>query len=141
MPDRNATAQPGIAPTARPTEGTMFAALYGELVPHAWRDPAPEHDAYRLFPQRSPAMGRLDDRPGTGEGSASGGRTHVAPELWAVNDAGRGHPPAAPAPDLIPWFQVEASALADDGPLPAQPFLRCAQIGIRTPALITVVRA
>ncbi|MER6475658.1 hypothetical protein [Streptomyces filamentosus] len=93
MPDRNATAQPGIAPTARPTEGTMFAALYGELVPHTWRDPAPEHDAYRLFPQRSLAMGRLDDRPGTGEGSASGGRTHVAPELWAMNDAGRGHPP------------------------------------------------
>ncbi len=47
--------------------GTMFAALYGELVPHAWRDPESEHDAYSLFYHRSLAMGWLDDR-GAGGG-------------------------------------------------------------------------
>ncbi|MGW6243988.1 hypothetical protein [Streptomyces roseolus] len=127
MSEQDATAQPGIAPTARPTAGTMFAALYGELVPHAWRDPASEHDAYQLFHQRALAMGWLDDRSGTGEGGASGGRAHVAPGLWAMNDAGWGHPLAASGPNLISWFQVEAGALADDRPLPVQPFLRCAQ--------------
>ncbi|MEU9715108.1 hypothetical protein [Streptomyces sp. NPDC047976] len=58
-------------------------------------------------------------------------RNHVdvdaAPGLWAMNDAGWIHPLAAPQPNLISWFQVEASALADDRPLPVQPFLRCAQ--------------
>ncbi|MGW6392542.1 hypothetical protein ACWFR1_18990 [Streptomyces sp. NPDC055103] len=127
MSEQDATAQPGIAPTARPTAGTMFAALYGELVPHAWRDPASEHDAYQLFHQRSLAMGWLDDRAGAGERSASDGRTYVAPGLWAMNDAGWSHPRAAPGPNLISWFQIEASALADDRPLPVQPFLRCAQ--------------
>lgn len=127
MSEQDATVQPGIAPTARPTAGTMFAALYGNLVPHAWHDPATEHDAYQLFHQRSLAMGWLDDRAGTGEGTASGGRTHPAPGLWAMNDAGCSHPLAAPEPSLISWFQVEASAPADDRPLPVQPFLRCAQ--------------
>ncbi|GGR13616.1 hypothetical protein [Streptomyces roseolus] len=127
MSEQDATAQPGIAPTARPTAGTMFAALYGELAPHEWRDPASEHDAYQLFHQRSLAMGWLDDRAGAGEGNASGGRTHVAPGLWAMNDAGRGHPLAASGPNLISWFQVEASALADGRSLPVRPFLRCAQ--------------
>ncbi|MFJ4869866.1 hypothetical protein [Streptomyces sp. NPDC088757] len=127
MSDQGATVQPGLVPTARPTAGTMFAALYGELVPYTWRDPASEHDAYQLFHQRSLAMGWLDDRAGAGEGGASCGRTHVSPGLWAMNDAGWGHPLAAPGPNLISWFQVEASALADDRPLPAQPFLRCAQ--------------
>ncbi|MFD8012774.1 hypothetical protein [Streptomyces sp. NPDC058955] len=127
MSEQDATVQPGIAPTARPTAGTMFAALYGNLVPHAWRDPASEHDAYQLFHQRSLAMGWLDDRAGAGEGTASGGRAHAAPGLWAMNDAGCSHPLAAPEPSLISWFQVEASAPADDRPLPVQPFLRCAQ--------------
>lgn len=127
MSEQDATVQPGIAPTARPTAGTMFAALYGNLVPHAWHDPATEHDAYQLFHQRSLAMGWLDDRAGAGEGTASGGRTHAAPGLWAMNDAGCSHPLAAPEPSLISWFQVEASAPADDRPLPVQPFLRCAQ--------------
>ncbi|MGP3925954.1 hypothetical protein [Streptomyces sp. 8N616] len=99
----------------------MFAALYGELVPHAWRDP--ELDAYSLFYHRSLAMGWLDDR------SAGGGvEDHMvrAPGLWGMNDAGWNHPSAASA-GLISWFQVEASAVADDRPLPVQPFLRCAE--------------
>ncbi|KJY24634.1 hypothetical protein VR44_34755 [Streptomyces katrae] len=116
-----------MAPSARRTAGTMFAALYGELVPHAWRDPASEHDAYQLFHQRSLAMGWLDDRAGAEEVSAAGRRTHAAPGLWAMNDAGWSHPLAAPRPNLISWFQVEVSALPDDRPLPVQPFLRCAQ--------------
>ncbi|MFJ4777970.1 hypothetical protein [Streptomyces sp. NPDC088762] len=72
-------------------------------------------------------MGWLDDRAGAEEGNASGGRTHVAPGLTAMNDAGWSHPLAAPGPNLISWFYVEASALADDRPLPVQPFLCCAQ--------------
>ncbi|MFD0375746.1 hypothetical protein [Streptomyces sp. NPDC127112] len=125
--EQDAVAQPGVAPSARRTAGTMFAALYGELVPHAWRDPASEHDAYQLFHQRSLAMGWLDDRAGAEEVSAAGRRTHAAPGLWAMNDAGWSHPLAAPRPNLISWFQVEVSALPDDRPLPVQPFLRCAQ--------------
>ncbi|MEU4066499.1 hypothetical protein AB0F25_29635 [Streptomyces wedmorensis] len=127
MPEQDATAQPGIAPTARPTAGTMFAALYGELIPHAWHYPASEHDAYQLFHQRSLAMGWLDDRPGAEEGNGPGRRAFAAPGLWAMNDAGWSHPLAAPGSNLISWFQIEASALADDRPLPVQPFLRCAQ--------------
>jgi hypothetical protein len=102
----------------------MFAALYGELVPHAWRDPESGHDAYSLFYHRSLAMGWLDDR------AAGGGfedRMLRAPGLWGMNDAGWNHPLAAAGTGLISWFQVEASAVADDRPLPVQPFLRCAE--------------
>lgn len=69
-------------------------------------------------------MGWLDDR------SAGGGledRMLRAPGLWGMNDAGWNHPLAAPGAGLISWFQVGASAVADDRPLPVQPFLRCAQ--------------
>lgn len=115
--EHGGTAQPGIAPGARRTAGTMFAALYGELVPYTWRDPESEHDAYQLFHQRSLAMGWLDD----GEIDAPG--------LWAMNDAGWDHPLAAPGTDteLVSWFQVEASAVPGDRPLPVRPFLRCAE--------------
>lgn len=123
MSERDAIARPGIAPTACRTAGTMFAALYGELVPHTWRES--EHDAYQLFHQRALAMGWLDDRASAG--NASERRTIVAPGLWAMNDAGWSHPLLVPASELISWFQVEASAVADDRPLPVQPFLRCAQ--------------
>lgn len=124
MPERSATAQPGVVPGARRASGTMFAALYGELVPHAWRDPESEHDAYSLFYHRSIAMGWLDDR------SAGGGiedRMLRAPGLWGMNDAGWSHPLAAAGAELISWFQVDAGAVADDRPLPVQPFLSCAQ--------------
>ncbi|HEX5540850.1 MAG TPA: hypothetical protein VFX60_04710 [Micromonospora sp.] len=124
MPEHSATAQPGLVPAARRAAGTMFAALYGELIPHPWRDPEPELDAYSLFYHRSIAMGWLDDR------SAGGGfedRMLRAPGLWGINDAGWDHPRAAAGAGLISWFQVEASAVADDRPLPVQPFLRCAE--------------
>jgi hypothetical protein len=111
------TAQPGMAPAVLRAAGTMFAALYGKLTPHAWREP--DHDAYGLFHQRSLAMGWLDDRPSGGHGAAPG--------LWAMNDAGFSHPLAAPGADLISWFQVEVSAVNADRPLPVQPFLRCAE--------------
>ena len=44
-----------------------------------------------------------------------------------MNDAGWDHPLAGPETGLISWFQVEASAVADDRPLPVRPFLRCAE--------------
>ncbi|WP_243726261.1 hypothetical protein [Actinomadura rubrisoli] len=102
----------------------MFAALYGELAPHAWRDPESELDAYSLFYHRSLALSWLDDR------SAGGGleeRMCHAPGLWGMNDAGWNHPLAAPGAGLISWFQVEASAVAGDRPLPVRPFLLCAR--------------
>ncbi|TDB79182.1 hypothetical protein [Micromonospora sp. KC721] len=68
-------AQPGVVTGARWTGGTLFAALYGELVPHAWRDPGSELDAYLLFWHRSVAMGWLDDTDaGGGCEEASSGR-------------------------------------------------------------------
>lgn len=100
----------------------MLAVLYGKLVPHAWRDP--ELDAGSLFYHRSLAMGWLDDR------SAGGGledRMRRAHGLWDMSDAGWTHPSAPPGAGLISWFQAEVEAVADDRPLPVQPFLRCAE--------------
>lgn len=64
MSEQGAIVQPGIAPTARPTAGSMLAALHGELVPYAWHHPASEHDAYQLRerlwsaqPRRAGAVG------------------------------------------------------------------------------------
>lgn len=119
MPERGVPAQPGVVPAGRRTAGTMFAAFYGELVPHPWHDP--EHDAYQLFYQRSLAMGWLD-----GTAAVRGDDPFDVSGLWAMNDAGWNHPLAAPGAGLISWFQVEASAPAGDRPLPVQPFLRCA---------------
>jgi hypothetical protein len=127
VPERSVTAQPGLDPAGRRTAGTMFAALYGELVAHAWRDPDSEHDAYSLFHQRSLAMGWLDDRATGVRGDGPGNDTLGAAGLWAMNDAGWNHPLAAPGARLIAWFQVEASEVAADRPLPVQPFLRCAE--------------
>lgn len=125
MPKRAAGAQPGMVPAAHRDAGTMFAALYGELVPHAWRDHAEsEHDAYQLFHQRSLAMGWLDD---SSAGGGSEDRLRRAPGLWGMNDADWHHPLGANGADLVSWFQVSASAVADDRPLPVQPFLRCAE--------------
>ena len=111
MPERIVAAQPGLVPAARRAAGTMFAALYGELVPHTWRDPESEHDAYSLFYHRSIAMGWLDDRAA---GGGSEDRMLRAPGLWGMNDAGWNHPLAASGAELISWFQVGASAVADD---------------------------
>ncbi|MEU8886659.1 hypothetical protein [Streptomyces sp. NPDC048442] len=99
----------------------MFAAFHGELVPHPWRAPESEHDAYQLFHQRSVAMGWLDD-----QSSAAGDeRASKAPGLWAMNNAFCSTRHAAAEP--FAWFQVECSVPASDRPLPVQPFLRCAE--------------
>ncbi len=125
MPERSVTAQPGVVPGSRSAAGTMFAALYGELVSHPWCDPESEHDAYQLFYERSVAMGWLDDR---GAGGGLEDRMLRVPGLWGMNDAGWHHPLAAAAgTGLISWFQVGVSEVADDRPLPVQPFLCCAQ--------------
>lgn len=117
------SAQPGVHPAARKTAGTMFAALYGKLVPHHWRGPEPEGDAYSLFYQRSLAMGWLD---GLGSGTTTAGENIGAGGLWGMNDAGWDHPLAPAEPQLAAWFQVGVEAVARDRPLPVQPFLRCA---------------
>lgn len=101
----------------------MFAALYGKLVPHRWRGPEPEGDAYSLFYQRSLAMGWLD---GLGSGSTTAGGNFGAGGLWSMNDAGWDHPLAPAETQLVAWFQVEVESVAHDRPLPVQPFLRCA---------------
>lgn len=105
----------------------MFAALYGELTPHAWHDPDSEHDAYQLFHRRSLAMGWLEDRAVTTSKKTGEERPVGGPGLWAMNDAGWRHPQAAPGAGLVSWFQVEAGAAMAERPLPVQPFLRCAQ--------------
>lgn len=105
-------ARPGLAPGVRRPAGTLFAALYGELVPHPWRDPDSDQDAYLLFYERSLAMGWLDDAGAAG--------------LWGMNDAGQDHPLAAPEASLVAWFQVGVEPVPGDRPLPVQPFLRCA---------------
>jgi hypothetical protein len=114
--------QPGVDPTAPQTVGTMFAALYGKLVPHDWRGPEPEGDAYSLFYQRSLAMGWLD---GLGRGTATASKSMAPGGLWSMNDAGWDHPLAPAEAQLAAWFQVEVEAVARDRPLPVQPFLRC----------------
>lgn len=105
------------------TVGTMVAALYGDMVPHSWRGPEPEGDAYSLFYQRSLAMGWLD---GLGSGRTNAMTNLAAGGLWSMNDAGWDHPLAPPGSHLAAWFQVEVEAVARDRPLPVQPFLRCA---------------
>ncbi|WP_440102430.1 hypothetical protein [Streptosporangium sp. H16] len=101
-------------------DGTMFAALYGELVVHPWRDPlVASPDAYSLFVARSSAMGWLTEA----EENAVGG-------LWGMNDAGYDPAPASALrsrPARVAWFQVSLTGAVPDGrPLPVQAFLSCA---------------
>ena len=92
----------------------MFAALYGDVAPHAWWGPELDQDAYSLFHSRARATQWLDE---TEDG---------APGLWGMNDAGWQHLlPRADLP-LAAWFQVEVQAVAANRPLPVQPFLQCA---------------
>ncbi|GAA4203778.1 hypothetical protein GCM10022252_61920 [Streptosporangium oxazolinicum] len=100
-------------------DSTMLVALYGELVPHPWRDPlAASSDAYSLFVARSSALGWLTEAVE----DASGG-------LWGMNDAGQ-DPVAAVAgsrPARVAWFQVSLTTpVPADRPLPVQAFLSCA---------------
>ena len=145
-------AGPGLAPGARSPVGTMFAALYGELAPHPWRDPDTDLDAYFLFYERSLAMGWLQqgvagtpeavgvqvpelrdlliyDDIATAVRKTVGGieeRESGAAGLWGMNDAGEDHPLAAAEASLVAWFQVGVEPVSGDRPLPMQPFMRCA---------------
>ena len=105
--------EPGPATFGTRIARPMYAAFYGELVPHA---PLTElsQDAYSLFYSRSAAMGWLTPAV---EG-ASGG-------VWGMNDAEVG-PALAPRPDPVAWFQVTLTEPAGTGVLPVQPFLACA---------------
>lgn len=125
MADDRGEAQPGLEHGARVFAGTMFAAVYGELSPHPWRGPDEDQDAYIPFHQRSLAMGWLADTSTTAP-TTRRDRRQAAPGLWGMNDAGQDHPLADPAASLVAWFQVAVDAVADDQPLPVQPFLRCA---------------
>lgn len=120
-------AAPGPAPGSSGVLGTLFAALYGELTPHPWRDPENDRDVYIRFHDRSRAMGWLDDRAvsirQTPEGVVE--RKVGSPGLWGMNDAGQENP-ASPETPLVAWFQVGlAGPVAADQSLPVQPFLRC----------------
>lgn len=100
----------GIKPDA-----TMFAALYGELVVHPWREPfIASSDLYSLFYARSLAMGWLTEA--TTETSLCG--------YWGMNDAGQGLVSNS-QPPCIAWFQVTLTGTSGRS-LPVQPFLRCA---------------
>src|SRR5262249_13927117 len=102
---------PGVSPAR-----TMFAALFGELVPH----PRPvtsddvRQDAYSLFYARSSAMGWLTPAvPG-----AAGG-------LWGMNDA-EAAPGSGAQPSRVAFFQVVLTEPDLGKLLPVQQFLVCA---------------
>ncbi|MQA10267.1 MAG: hypothetical protein GEU98_17285 [Pseudonocardiaceae bacterium] len=128
MKGNSEEASPGLAPGVRRPAGSMFAALYGELAPHPWRDPGTDRDPYILFYERSLAMGWLDDTATAVRKTAEGTeeREVGAAGLWGMNDAGQDHPLATPEASLIAWFQVGIEPVPGDRPLPVQPFLRCA---------------
>jgi hypothetical protein len=120
--------RPGLAQGARGSAGTLFAALYGELVPHPDRDPDTNRDAYIQFHDRSLAMGWLDNLATAVRNTADGAeeRKVGAAGLWGMNDAGVDHPLATPEASPVAWFQVDVAPVPGDRPLPVQPFLRCA---------------
>ncbi|WP_210189277.1 hypothetical protein [Saccharomonospora piscinae] len=114
MPEDGERARPGVDPNSPGNGSPLFAALYGQLAPHPWRDPADDRDAYVYFHERSLALGWLSDVG--------------APRLWGMNDAGHEHP-FADDTSLVTWFQVGLELAGADRPLttlPTQPFLRCA---------------
>lgn len=117
-------AEPGLDPTGRRTAGPLFAAFYGRLDRHTWRDAELRRAAHALFYERSLSMGWLDDRAACG-GPGTG--IVRAPGLWAINDAGWDHPLAKSDAGLVAWFQVEASEVVSDRPLPVRPLLKCAE--------------
>ncbi|PRW63654.1 hypothetical protein [Actinopolyspora mortivallis] len=106
----------------------MFAALYGELTPHPWRDQDSGTDAYSLFHDRSQAMGWLHDIHTATRKTVTGRETRQAGAagLWTMNDAGQEHLYPDPGLPLAVWFQVGMEPVPTERPLPVQPFLRCA---------------
>jgi hypothetical protein len=95
---------------------TMYASLYGELVPHQRVDAAREvaQDAYSLFYARSAAMGWLTPAVGNGLGG-----------LWGMNDA-EASPGSGPQPSRVAFFQVVLTGPSQEKLLPVQQFLACA---------------
>lgn len=124
----NEDAVPGVAPGSRGHVEAMFAAVYGELVPHPWADPDSAQDEYFLFYDRSLAMGWLSDVDATIRRTPHGiEQSEVGtPRLWGMNDAGREHPFADSRTPLVAWFQAGIEQVARNRPLPVQPFLQCA---------------
>lgn len=130
-------ARPGVAPdsSGRPA-GTMFAALYGELAVHPWRDAAAaSQDPYSLFHHRSLAMGWLTDTgtvaevrtdPTTGREEERRVADVGAEGLWDMHEAGPDQPGSGPDSSWVAWFQVGTDPVPADRPLPVHPFLCCA---------------
>ncbi|WP_007023480.1 hypothetical protein [Saccharomonospora iraqiensis] len=134
--DSSETARPGSVPGGGGPEGLLIAALFGDLSPHPWRDPAAaSEDPHSLFEKRSRAMGWLADLstvraggtdpvPDRATGTGTGG---IAPESsWSMHEAGPELPGLEPDSPLAAWFQVGLGPVPPDRPLPAQPFLCCA---------------
>ena len=94
----------------------MFAALFGDLVPHQRLDIESEaaQDAYSLFYARSSAMRWLTPAV---QGAAGG--------LWGMNDAAA-VPDSGPRPSRVAFFQVVLTEPSLGKLLPVQPFLVCA---------------
>lgn len=94
----------------------MFAALFGELVPHPRSDAKREvsQDAYSLFYARSSAMEWLTPAV---EGATEG--------LWGMNDAGAAFSSGDSA-SRVAFFQVMLTEPNLGKLLPVQPFLACA---------------
>jgi hypothetical protein len=113
----------------------MFAALYGALTPHPWRDPDTDRDAYFLFHNRSLAMRWLTDIRTRGEVrideiTARAEVREVADVgsvgLWGMHEAGQDADSGA-APSPVLWVQVGLDPVPADRPLPVQPLLCCAE--------------
>jgi hypothetical protein len=100
------SAEPAALP-GRTAARTLYAAWYGEFVPHRR---LASQDAYSLFYARSAAMGWLTPAR---EGELGG--------LWGMNDA-----EAAPESSPAGFFQVTLTEPAEGTLLPVQPFLACA---------------
>ncbi|WP_019816100.1 hypothetical protein [Saccharomonospora saliphila] len=134
--DSSETARPGSTPGGSGPEGLLIAALFGDLSPHPWRDPAAaSEDPHSLFEKRSRAMGWLSDLSTVSTGGTdpatdratdteTGG---VAPAgSWSMHEAGPELPGLGPDSPLAAWFQVGIGPVPADRPLPVQPFLCCA---------------
>jgi hypothetical protein len=120
-----------------PSAGILFAALYGDLT-HRWpRDSEDTHDAYGLFYYRSEGMGWLDERDS--HSPATSGLVQ-APGLWELQEAGWEDEHAPRDSGQVSWFQVEASPVPWNRPLPAQPFLHCAEACTRQAGTFTLTK-
>jgi hypothetical protein len=102
---------------------TMYAAFYGELMPHQRLDALDQvsQDAYSLFYARSAAMGWLTPAVEDGQGG-----------LWGMNDAEAG-PGSGPRPSRVAFFQVAVTGPSQGRLLPVQPFLSCGRSTLKWP--------